>query len=867
MIESPECSICRKEYDDETHIPKILGCGHTFCRECLLYLIPQFGKCPLDKFKINVPSVELVPDNRLLIDMLEQPEAVIGIKRVEMMLEKKHMHIIKRIKGVTYDMNYEMTALKPDYVHRAFLVNNSFSLDQQPRLLGQCKLSDFRPLRHKTIYARPTGKSKGQTKNYDSRKRFEVLAKPKKSTAEQGSGIQLREWVPNYNVIRSFNPYAAQTKLCREPQPLDTFVITKITSALRKKRRYIFVQAPPNSDRVMLALTAVFGFNCAKKVQKQVILVRDFQHSIKNIDSFCHYDLPHEDLLPYSFTRGHFHYKPHYLFPDFFLDELIKNHQISKSNLEIVDKQNYLTNILLEDWFSIYHRTNCLAEDYNKNLIFDCSAEYLISNSLYKGDFVTADYINFLKFIEVPIGLHKKFVIIDCLGNFEQAMADYFNFGLMKGVLELLLIILNKEVYIQKALESEKVAINELKDDVKRLKELLENRDMPKKKSSCFVDLLGCVLTSFTKNIHRVTWLIKYVSWDQKLKFAKHDLEVVRCFENFILKISLGVGSNEKFSDHFDVVRTNKHNNSIFVKCKNPMLAFENLIYSTSAQIIFLCNSKSDLQKWSSKVDRKCTSRIIPPRELRPALQLIRPFCYAFIITHLHGISKTPIIFDSNQKNVEEQEKYDNTMKYIQDIVTQSFNTGGVVIFCASDLILKEMSSSALRAFRNSSIKFYSIKSSAKTRKATKRKERILRRYKKAAKEGLSLLFVPLTYRPESHSRLSRSQTKLIFVVGAPHEEDDEASDSEDLYESSLIRMPKFKAVSAADKVFHAVSSITDDNEQPMACILIDERYESYPVLQKHVMTHFSLQGSRNARQYAESVEWITCILKFQLNL
>ena len=51
------CGICTREYDEESHVPRILPCLHTFCQECLKKL-PKGNllACPLCKQKHELPK-------------------------------------------------------------------------------------------------------------------------------------------------------------------------------------------------------------------------------------------------------------------------------------------------------------------------------------------------------------------------------------------------------------------------------------------------------------------------------------------------------------------------------------------------------------------------------------------------------------------------------------------------------------------------------------------------------------------------------------------------------------------------------------------------------------------------------------------
>jgi hypothetical protein len=45
-----ECKVCYEPFDGESHSPRFLPCGHTFCTKCLVS-VQAFGPliCPMDK--------------------------------------------------------------------------------------------------------------------------------------------------------------------------------------------------------------------------------------------------------------------------------------------------------------------------------------------------------------------------------------------------------------------------------------------------------------------------------------------------------------------------------------------------------------------------------------------------------------------------------------------------------------------------------------------------------------------------------------------------------------------------------------------------------------------------------------------------
>lgn len=65
-----QCDICFNQYDLKSHRPKVLFCGHTLCKECVLK--PALGrKCPTCRKDI-VADPRSLPDNNLAIRIIER---------------------------------------------------------------------------------------------------------------------------------------------------------------------------------------------------------------------------------------------------------------------------------------------------------------------------------------------------------------------------------------------------------------------------------------------------------------------------------------------------------------------------------------------------------------------------------------------------------------------------------------------------------------------------------------------------------------------------------------------------------------------------------------------------------------------------
>lgn len=68
--EECECKICYNHFDLDRRVPKLLGCSHTFCQECLDAVYSREGggwrlSCPVCRHRTPIPEhrVQNLPDN------------------------------------------------------------------------------------------------------------------------------------------------------------------------------------------------------------------------------------------------------------------------------------------------------------------------------------------------------------------------------------------------------------------------------------------------------------------------------------------------------------------------------------------------------------------------------------------------------------------------------------------------------------------------------------------------------------------------------------------------------------------------------------------------------------------------------------
>ena len=79
-IKLTECQICFERYNKTNKEPKVLSCGHTFCKECLIKTIKKVEQinCFICRTKQSEKEVEKFPPNRTIYDLLYQP--IIGMQ-------------------------------------------------------------------------------------------------------------------------------------------------------------------------------------------------------------------------------------------------------------------------------------------------------------------------------------------------------------------------------------------------------------------------------------------------------------------------------------------------------------------------------------------------------------------------------------------------------------------------------------------------------------------------------------------------------------------------------------------------------------------------------------------------------------------
>ena len=75
MSELTECPICLERFNRTEKMPKILSCGHTFCKSCLIKQKQKFNQlsCPVCRESQKINDPEQLITNRTIYDLLYNP--------------------------------------------------------------------------------------------------------------------------------------------------------------------------------------------------------------------------------------------------------------------------------------------------------------------------------------------------------------------------------------------------------------------------------------------------------------------------------------------------------------------------------------------------------------------------------------------------------------------------------------------------------------------------------------------------------------------------------------------------------------------------------------------------------------------------
>ena len=152
-----KCPICKNLYDSSLHIPKILiYCGHTICSLCISAKIHENLKneiiCPYDSLVNNkITSVDLLPTNKSLLDLIENIDSNNKNKNLEINIEDMNfpldVNTPKSTSSISSDYlrksNTIRTSLKnipSNICLKHSLPLNVICIDEKKKICSQCAL-------------------------------------------------------------------------------------------------------------------------------------------------------------------------------------------------------------------------------------------------------------------------------------------------------------------------------------------------------------------------------------------------------------------------------------------------------------------------------------------------------------------------------------------------------------------------------------------------------------------------------------------------------------------------------------------------------------------------------------------------------
>ena len=122
-----ECVICTEDFNNTTRKPKVLPCGHSFCRSCLKSCFTRgMLNCCVCRDPFRRASAKLVPVNRGMVELLD-----------------KETHIVKCL---TCSEEFNLSTNRP----RVLNCGHSFcehclqlNISQQRPMCGVCRATFF----------------------------------------------------------------------------------------------------------------------------------------------------------------------------------------------------------------------------------------------------------------------------------------------------------------------------------------------------------------------------------------------------------------------------------------------------------------------------------------------------------------------------------------------------------------------------------------------------------------------------------------------------------------------------------------------------------------------------------------------------
>jgi translation initiation factor 4A len=89
---SIDCIICSESFDESTHCPRLLSCGHSLCSLCVGKLIKKRQiSCPIDRKVTNAISCDVLPKNYSLLDVLSALSTPSSQRRTCQLCDDEHI--------------------------------------------------------------------------------------------------------------------------------------------------------------------------------------------------------------------------------------------------------------------------------------------------------------------------------------------------------------------------------------------------------------------------------------------------------------------------------------------------------------------------------------------------------------------------------------------------------------------------------------------------------------------------------------------------------------------------------------------------------------------------------------------------------
>jgi preprotein translocase subunit SecA len=107
-----ECEKCKCPWDIETHIPRILACGHTICQNCIeeifnkIIFEDKLFKCPICNSEIMRLTPEDILNFKKNTSLLDLKDKIANSKNIENMSNDNSISMIPNYNESSFIINY-----------------------------------------------------------------------------------------------------------------------------------------------------------------------------------------------------------------------------------------------------------------------------------------------------------------------------------------------------------------------------------------------------------------------------------------------------------------------------------------------------------------------------------------------------------------------------------------------------------------------------------------------------------------------------------------------------------------------------------------------------------------------------------------